>query len=307
VKVSLEQWKMLSALESCGSYQAAAEELGKSQSTVSYGIKQLQEGLGVPLLEIQGRRAVLTGAGRAILRRARGLLDEAKALEAMSVDLAAGWEPEVRVAVDMIFPDELLFEALELFAPESRGSRIEIISSTLSGTQDAVLHGQAEMAVCGIIPVGYSGERLLPMNFVAVAYPEHPLFRVEGEISEKELKKHRQLVVRDSGTKRRLDSGWLGAEQRWTVSSFEQSAELVKRNLAFAFLPEHKVAKQLAAGEIKRLSLAENTKQSIFCHLVYPDKESIGPAAQLLSDKLRQVCATASKKRTLNKRFDEHF
>jgi len=290
VKVSLEQWQMLSALESCGSYQAAAEALGKSQSTVSYGIKQLQEGLGVPLLEIQGRRAVLTEAGNAILRRARGLLEEAKALEAMSVDLAAGWEPEVRLAVDMIFPDELLFEALALFAPESRGSRVEVISSTLSGTQDAVLHGEAELAICGQMPTGFSGERLLQLDFVAVAHPAHPLFSVEGEITEKDLKKHRQLVVRDSGTKRRLDSGWLGAEQRWTTSSFEQSAELVKRNLGFAFLPEHRVGKALAAGDIKHLSQVENTKRGIYCHLAFPDKECIGPATQLLSEKLRQVC-----------------
>lgn len=283
---------MLSALEACGSYQAAAEELGKSQSTVSYGIKQLQEGLGIRLLEIQGRRAVLTDAGSAILRRARGLLVEAKALEAMSLDLSAGWEPEVRIAVDMIFPDELLFEALELFAPESRGSRVEVISSTLSGTQDAVLHGQAEMAICGLMPTGFSGERLLQLDFMAVAHPAHPLFNVDGEITEKELKKHRQLVVRDSGTKRRLDSGWLGSEQRWTMSTFEQSAELVGRNLGFAFLPEHKVSKALAAGDIKHLAQVENRKRGIYCHLVYPDTESVGPATQLLSEKLRQVCAT---------------
>jgi len=290
MKVSLEQWQMLSALEACGSYQAAAEQLGKSQSTLSYGIKQLQQGLGMQLLKIEGRRAVLTEPGVAVLRRARALLDEAQALETMGNDLAAGWEPEVRIAVDMIFPDEILFEALELFAPEGRGSRVEVISSTLSGTQDAVLHGQAELAICGLMPAGYSGERLLKLDFVAVAHPEHPLFSIEGEISEKDLKKHRQLVVRDSGTKRRLDSGWLGSEQRWTTSSFEQSAELVRRNLGFAFLPEHRVAKMLTTGEVKHLAKVENTKRGVYCHLVYPDKDNIGPAAKLLSDKLRQVC-----------------
>lgn len=293
MKVSLEQWQMLSALEEYGSYQAAAEQLGKSQSTLSYGIKQLQQGLGMQLLKIEGRRAVLTESGVAILRRARALLDEALALEAMGNDLAAGWEPEVRISVDMIFPDELLYQALEAFAPESHGSRIEVISSTLSGTQDAIINGQAELSLCGMLPTGFLGEKLLPIEFLAVAHPQHPLFRVEGGITEQELKRHRQLVVRDTGSKRRLDAGWLGAEQRWTLSNFEQSLALLRRGLAFAFLPRHKVAEALASGELKRLPLAEGASRSSNCHLVFPDKRSVGPATQLLAEKLRQVTAAA--------------
>jgi len=78
---SLKQWRMLHALIDCGSYAEAAERLHVSQSTLSYTILQLQERLGVQLLKLEGRKAVLTEAGAALLERSRRVLDEARALE----------------------------------------------------------------------------------------------------------------------------------------------------------------------------------------------------------------------------------
>ncbi|MFC1748652.1 LysR family transcriptional regulator, partial [Pseudomonadota bacterium] len=70
-KVSLDQWRALQAVVECGGYAQAAKQLHRSQSSVSYSVARLQEQLGVPLLEIHGRKAQLTPAGEALLNRSR--------------------------------------------------------------------------------------------------------------------------------------------------------------------------------------------------------------------------------------------
>jgi len=90
---------------------------------VSYTIARLQEQLGVPLLQIEGRKAQLTEAGQTLLRRSRHLVQEALALEEFARSLEQGWEPQVRLVVDAAFPSAALMKALRLFEPLSQGTR----------------------------------------------------------------------------------------------------------------------------------------------------------------------------------------
>ena len=55
---------MLATVIDKGGFAQAAESLHRSQSAVSYAIARLQEALNVPLLAIEGRKAVLTAHGQ---------------------------------------------------------------------------------------------------------------------------------------------------------------------------------------------------------------------------------------------------
>ena len=65
---------MFKAVVEHGGYAQAAEAIFKSQSTISYGVHKLQEQLGITLLEVEGRKAVLTEQGKVMLQRANQLL-----------------------------------------------------------------------------------------------------------------------------------------------------------------------------------------------------------------------------------------
>src|SRR3954464_25660 len=65
-----------------GSVTRAAERLHLSQPALSAAVKQLEQQLGVPLLERVGRGIALTPAGELLLRRGRELLDHAEAVGA---------------------------------------------------------------------------------------------------------------------------------------------------------------------------------------------------------------------------------
>jgi DNA-binding transcriptional LysR family regulator len=289
-RTTLEQWVVLAAVIDEGGFAAAAEALGRSQSSVSYMVRQLQEQVPVPLLETKGRKAQLTEAGAVLLRRARALLDDARSVEALAASLAQGWEPEIRLAADTIFPPALLLRALDAFAPVSRATRVELVESVLSGTQEVLLRREVDLAIAGMPPPGFLGEPLMPIEFVAVSSPRHPLQQLGRPITTQDLKAHRQLVVRDSGSRRRLDAGWLGADERWTVTNRTTQIELLKHGLGFAWVPREYVWAELDAGELAPLPLAEGGTRHQEIYLVYADRDSAGPATRELARILGATC-----------------
>lgn len=289
-RVTLEQWRMLQAVVDHDGYAGAAEALSKSVSTVSYGVRRLETGLGVALLELEGRRAVLTPAGRELLRRSRYLLGEALAIERAAALLAQGWEPVVRLAVEVIFPQERLLASLDAFARLTGTTRVELIETVLSGTTEQLFAGTADLAVTAWVPPGFLGEPLTLVEFLAVAHPGHPLHALGRPLTQRDLRQHRQLVVRDSGLREPRDAGWLGADQRWTVSHLATSVDAVARGMGFAWLPRHRVAELLADGRLQPLPLAEGAVRHHELYLVFADRDDAGPAARALADCLRQSC-----------------
>jgi DNA-binding transcriptional LysR family regulator len=289
-RVTLEQWRMLQAVIDHGGYAGAAEALSKSVSTVNYGIRRLEAGLGLELLQLDGRRAVLTRAGRELLRRSRYLLDEALAIERAAGLLARGWEPVVTLAVEVIFPQDRLLASLDDFARMTGTTRVELIESVLSGTTEQLLSGTADLAITAWVPPGFLGEPLGVVEFLAVAAPGHPLHALGRPLTQRDLRQHRQLVVRDSGLKDNRDAGWLGAEQRWTVSHLATSVDAVTRGMGFAWLPRHRIGGPLEAGTLRPLPLLEGAVRHHELYLVFADRDDAGPAARALAACLRKNC-----------------
>lgn len=285
---SLEQWRILQTVVDRGGYAQAAEQLQKSQSTLSYSLRRLQDSLGVELLEIQGRRAVLTPAGESLLRRARRLLNDAQALENTAQVMAQGWESEIILDVDVITPKPLVLKALSTFEREHPDTRLEIVESALSGTQDAIIHGRADVVVSGMTPPGFLGNSIGAIEMHCVAHHNHPLAQLQ-QVTELDLTAHRQIVVRDSGNYRRIDTGWLGAEKRWTVNDFNHSLELVLEGLGFAWIPLDHINKHLNNGELIKLPLKEGAHRQIDIKVFYPKRERTGPAARYLGELLSNV------------------
>ena len=282
-RTTLEQWAALQAVIDRGGFEAAAEALDRSQSSVSYALKRLQAQLPVAVLEPRGRRAALTAHGEVLLRRARRLLEDAAKLERLATTLAQGWESEVRLAVDNITPPELVLCSLAEFSAQAPETRVQLVESVLSGTSEALLQRRADLVVAGQVPPGFLADPLVQVELVAVAHRAHPLHGLGRELTENDLAGHRQVVVRDTGVHRSLDAGWLGAEQRWTVSHLRTAIATIRRGLSFAWVPRDHVVDELASGELLPLPLREGVSRSATLHLVYGDRDGAGPATRLLA------------------------
>lgn len=287
-RVTLEQWRTLQAVVDNGGFAQAAEALHRSQSSISYTVARMQEQLGVPLLRIDGRKAVLTEAGALLLRRSRQLVKQASQLEELAHHMEQGWEAEVHLVVDAAYPTQQVVCALSAFMPQSRGCRVLLREEVLSGVEEALIDGKADLAISGLILPSQLGTDLANVAFVAVAHPDHPLHRLQRELSYQDLENQLQIVTRDSGRRQQRDVGWLGAEQRWTVGSLATAATFVSSGLGFAWLPQHMISRELAEGTLKPLPLSNGARREMRFFL-YPNKDrQMGPATRILSDLLLQ-------------------
>jgi DNA-binding transcriptional LysR family regulator len=292
-KITLDQWRALLAVVDAGGYAQAAELLHKSQSAVTYAVQKLESLLGVKVFEVMGRKAHLTPTGQVLYRRAKALLDEAGSLENAAGTLAAGWEPELRLAVEIIFPTWLLLECFARFADERPQTRIELYESVLTGTEEMLLQRKVDLAICSQVPPGFVGDALMHLNFIAAAHPGHPLHQLGRELTLQDLRKHRHLLIRDSGSQRRSGSR-VGAEQIWTVSHKATSIHAACLGLGFAWFPEDTIRNELERGLLKPLPLREGAKLSGELYLVFADRDYAGPGAlrlaQIIRERVQSTC-----------------
>lgn len=298
-KVTLDQWRTLQAVVDHGGYAQAAEALHKSQSSISYSVSKLQEQLGMELLHIEGRKAVLTPSGEALLQKSRQLLDQAVELEQVADSLGQGWEAEVAMATDVIFPRGILISAFKQFLPESKGCKILVREEVLSGAAEVVLEKKVQLSISPWVPPGFMAEKLIDIQFVAVAHPDHALHKLGRKVSLDDLALHTHIVIRDSGVKQERDSGWLGSDLRWTFSNFESARAFLTSGLGFSWIPMDEAVDLIESGQVKALDLDVDYQKQATLFLVYANKNIIGPATQLLADSLKdstkQYLATRPK------------
>jgi len=289
--ITLEQWRALIVVVDAGGYAQAAEILNKSQSAVTYAVQKIEAQLGVKAFEIQGRKAVLTPTGQMLYRRALALVEEASDLEQAAHRLSAGWEAEIHIAAEILFPSRLLLASLDRFGQESPRTRIELIESVLGGTDDALLKGEADLVISPRLPPGFLGELLMRIRLITVAQADHPLHRYGRELTRRDLRAYRHVVVRDSGSKRDRRAVSVEVDQRWTVSQIATSIQAVSMGYGFARLPEAHIREELKAGLLKPLPLREGGILEVPLYMILANPDLAGPGVRRLAEIFRETCS----------------
>jgi DNA-binding transcriptional LysR family regulator len=265
---SLDHWGVLAAVVDQGGFGPAALALHRSQSAVSYAIARLQS-------------AVLTAEGDTLLRRARPLLRDLATLERLARSMKQGWESALRLVVDAAFPRELLLKILSEVRQLCPNTEINLSDAVLSGAEEVISDGSADVVVTSRVPPQYLGEFLMDVHFIGVARPDHALFQLERPLTVDDLSRHVQMVVRDSGTRAPRDEGWLGAERRCTVSSLEASLAMIEAGLGYGWIPEHLIAEPRRLGKVRALPLGAGGTRKLSLHLVVVRPQPVGPATRV--------------------------
>ncbi|ASG64898.1 LysR family transcriptional regulator [Idiomarina piscisalsi] len=278
-KSTLEQWRMFKAVADHGGFMQAAQQVHKSQSSIHHAVNKMEEQLGVNLFEVDGRKTVLTQAGKLLLRRINYLLSEAERFENVAQNLKEGVESTLNIAVDEAFPKEVLYEALEKVSEEFPLVHIEVIETILTGADELLRKGLATVSLSPFMLDNELSEALSDVTFIAVCGKGHAL-ALKASVTLEDLKNSRQIVLRDSGIEKSSDIGWLGSEQRWTVSHLTTSVELIRKNLGFAWLPESAVKAHIDDGSLVTLNLERGTTRTMPIYLNFEDADSVGPVAR---------------------------
>jgi DNA-binding transcriptional LysR family regulator len=267
-----EALAMMDAIARTGSFAAAARELGKVPSALTYNVRQLEDALDVLLFDRRSRQAKLTAAGEELLNEGRRLLDEMDAVANRVKRVATGWETQLTVAVDGVLSQVTVFELCEAFfalqpvLPASSastptrggpGTRLRLRTEVLAGTWEALTSGQADLSIGvsmrpdQVPPLGLQVQPLGEMQFVFAVAPHHPLAAAQGPISETELLRHRAVAVADSAHRMTpVTVNLLPGQDVFTVASTQAKLEAQLRCLGCGYLPEPVAREHIAAGRL---------------------------------------------------------
>jgi DNA-binding transcriptional LysR family regulator len=261
MKLSLEALQVLDAIDRKGSFAAAAEELHRVPSAVTYSVRQLEGGLGVDIFDRRGNRAILTEAGRELLGEGRRLLQAAADLECRVQQVAKGWESELRIAVDTLVPIENLYRLVDEFYVEETGTRLRLSQEVLEGTWDALASGRADLLVgaTGTPPAGrnYAIHPFGRVEMMFVAAPFHAITREARPLTDEAIQRHRAVSVADSS--RHLPPrtvGLLWGQDALTVPTMEAKAAAQVAGLGVGFLPRWFAQREIQAGHLVALEVA---------------------------------------------------
>ncbi|ROR34309.1 LysR family transcriptional regulator [Inmirania thermothiophila] len=289
--VTLDQWNTFVAVVEQGGFAQAAKYLGCSQSAVSYNVGKLQERLGVQLFAIEGRKAILTDAGRSLLDRARALVQDALALEAQARQYIEGYEAEIRLVVDKAFPTDILVAALGRFARTCKDTLVHLEEAVTTRVEEAVVRGQTDLGIGSTVPKDYLADHLLDIRLVAVAHPEHPLHKLRRPLTREDLMQETQVVISDSWASRKADSSWVGTSGKWYVASLETSLAVIRSGAGYGWLPKHMIEEAVRRGELKPLPLAQGKSRRVPLYLIYTrdygPKSAVTELANILKELVR--------------------
>ncbi len=271
---------MLMSIARTGSFAAAARELGKVPSAVTYSVRQLEDALDVLLFDRRSRQAKLTAAGQELLDEGTRLLEQMGAVANRVKRVATGWETQLSIAVDDICSPSVMIDLCESFyacttrdVPATRPpevcdgqdtgagelkpptTRLRLRTEVLAGTWEALVSGRADLVI-GVagrgepLP-GLSVQPLGSVRFVFVVAPHHPLAAATGPIADGVLERQRAVAVADTARDLApLSVNLLPGQDVLTVPDQRMKNEALVRGLGCGFAPEPMVRDLIAAGRL---------------------------------------------------------
>src|SRR3990172_2532397 len=268
MKLTLDALQVMDAIERLGSFAAAATELHRVPSALTYNVKKLEQDLDVVLFDRSGHRARLTPAGRELMQEGRALLRAAGELECRVKRVATGWETELRIALDVMTPALRLSPLIADFYAEQSGTRIRLAHEVLAGTWDALVSGRAELAlgVSGEVPAGggYAVRILGYKDFVFAVAPTHPLATLPEPLRHEQILAHRAVAIGDSSRSLPPRSvGLLSGQDVLTVPDLDSKVAAQLAGLGCGYLPAHAAAplikaRRMVAKEVEEIKPAGN-------------------------------------------------
>src|SRR6266436_5089751 len=290
--VSLDQRRTFIAAADEGSFSAASRRLRRAQSVVSQTVANLEGQLGVKLFDRSARFPVLTDQGRALLVDARAVAGDVDLFKARAKSLAGGLEPELSLAVDVVFPLLPFTATVAAFQKEFPATllRFDVESSAVI---EPVLDGRCTVGIIAslrVAPPQLTRERLLAVRTPILVSPEHPLATHRAPIPMAVLAEHFQLVHADPSDLSRPGGFGLLSPRVWRLSHLGAKLAFLRAGLGFGIMPLHLVEADLASGALVQIATEDAPPggHMITMSATYRTDSPPGPAARWFIERLTQ-------------------
>ncbi|MBS0879298.1 LysR family transcriptional regulator [Pantoea sp. JGM49] len=261
--------EVVDAVARNGSFSAAAQELHRVPSAVSYTVRQLETWLAVPLFERQHREVVLTPAGEHFVREGRFVIKKMLATRRQCQQLANGWRGQLSIAVDCIVKPQRTRQLVKDFYRHFPDMELIISYEVFNGVWDALADGRVDVAIGATqaIPVGgrFAFQDMGALNWRCVVSPDHPL-AASTDLNEEVLRAWPSLVLEDTSRALPRRMTWtLDNQRRLVVPEWETGMDCLQAGLCVGMVPGHLARPLLDKGALVELSLPQPFPESPCC------------------------------------------
>ncbi|MBB3222676.1 LysR family transcriptional regulator [Pseudoduganella umbonata] len=290
--LSLDQLRTFIAAAEEGSFSAAGRRLRRAQSVVSHTLANLELQVGFALFERTGRYPVLTEQGRALLEGARAAVGSMDAFKARARTLAEGLEPELAVAVDVMFPIATLTAAVQAFQQQFPSTPLRLHVEALGAVVQPLLAGQCRIAIIGSlpdVPADCVSQYLLEVGAVTVVAPQHPLAQVKGVVLRETAGQHVQLVLTDRSVLTEGRNFGVLSAKTWRLADLGAKHAFLRAGLGWGHMPLHMVEGDLRDGTLVRIALETSPTlgAGFSMHAIHRKDLPPGPAGRWFVERLK--------------------
>jgi len=289
-QLTLESLRTLDAIDRRGSFAAAAEELSKVPSALSYSVQKLEDELDLLLFDRSGHRAQLTPVGKLILERGREILTATQEMIDDARQLSNGWETDLVIAVEALFDTERLFPLVTELEAKAN-TRVRLQNSVLNGTWELLEYDQADLVIGSDINAAGSDirtRRLYNDAMVYCAAPNHPIHSEANPLDPEVLKTYRAVAIADSAINRpKKEVRLFDNQPRLTVSTLPLKISALRQGLGIGTLPLSWVESDLADGRLK--TIGDGQAHNVAMVLAWRNHK-MGQAKQWFMKRISDLC-----------------
>lgn len=264
--ITLEALHILDAIDRRGSFAAAANELDRAPSSLSYQIQKLEQDLDIIIFDRSGHKAHFTEAGKLILERGRAILQASEKLVNDATLLANGWELDITIAFDGIIPISNFFPMVDALAEVSL-TRVRLQEEILAGSWESLNTGRADLLICpslDTLPQEVKSEKIGKMSMFWVAAADHYVHKRSGKFDEAAREKYRIIAIADTAREQpALSINIIQKQPRLTVTNFTAKVDALTAGLGIGTLPSQIAQPLIDSGVLKRIEGTEEQPMDI--------------------------------------------
>lgn len=274
------------------SFTGAAEQLGLPKSTVSRRLAQLEERLGVRLVQRTTRKLALTDIGQAYYERCSRIVADVAAAEQLVTDMQSTPRGRVRITAPVDISTRHLGRICAAFAAANPEVTVELEAS--DRIVDLIEESFDVALRFGALPEStLIARRLCRIDSVLVATPAY-LARRGTPAAVEDLDDHERVLFTPSP---RVQSWTLtqgeatydfGRPARLASNNIGAVHEAVLAGAGLSVLTEFMVADDIAAGRLVQVLPAWRSR-SVDAHAVYPARQNLPPRLSLFLDHLAKA------------------
>jgi DNA-binding transcriptional LysR family regulator len=290
--ITLDQLRTFITAVDAGSFSAAGRKLRRAQSGVSQTLANLEAQIGVQLFDRSARYPRLTEEGRSLLIDARSVADTVDGFKARARAMREGLEPELSVAMDVMYPMEALTRAATHSRRTYPHTPLRLYVEALGGVIKPVLDRKCSIGVIGSLPVVSDellSEPLLDLPMVTVVSPTHPLATMRRAVSASAVARQVQLVLTDRTTLTEGRDFGVLSPLTWRMADLGAKHAFLRAGLGWGHMPRHMVQVDLDSGVLIKIRVQGLPREPLMpMRVVFRKDAPPGPAARAFIAQLKQ-------------------